>query len=70
MRQQMAHLTLDIVGSTLLGMDLRQDADDVRPRWNRRSRWSARTVSGTTVTPQYRVTMRPCPDLSMQVTAR
>ena len=30
MRQQMARLTLDIVGSTLLGMDLRQDADDVR----------------------------------------
>jgi cytochrome P450 len=30
MRQQLARLTLDIVGSTLLGMDLRQDADDVR----------------------------------------
>jgi cytochrome P450 len=30
MRQQMARLTLDIVGSTLLGMDLREDADDVR----------------------------------------
>jgi cytochrome P450 len=30
MRQQMARLTLDIAGSTLLGMDLRQDADDVR----------------------------------------
>ena len=30
MRQQMARLTLDIVGSTLLGIDLQQDADDVR----------------------------------------
>jgi cytochrome P450 len=30
MRQQMARLTLDIVGSTLLGIDLREDADDVR----------------------------------------
>jgi cytochrome P450 len=34
------------------------------------SRWTARTVSGTTVTPQYRVTMRPSPGLPMQVTAR
>lgn len=34
------------------------------------SRWTARTVSGTTVTPQYRVTMRPFPGLPMQVTAR
>ena len=30
MRQQMASLTLDIVGSTLLGIDLGDDADDVR----------------------------------------
>jgi cytochrome P450 len=30
MRQQMARLTLDIIGSTLLGLDLQQDADDVR----------------------------------------
>ena len=30
MRQQMARLTLDIVGSTLLGIDLRDDAEDVR----------------------------------------
>jgi cytochrome P450 len=34
------------------------------------SRWTARTMSGTTVTPQYRVTMRPSPGLPMQVTAR
>jgi cytochrome P450 len=34
------------------------------------SRWTARTVPGTTVTPQYRVTMRPSPGLPMQVTAR
>jgi cytochrome P450 len=34
------------------------------------SRWTARTVSGTMVTPQYRVTMRPSPGLPMQVTAR
>jgi cytochrome P450 len=34
------------------------------------SRWTARTMSGATVTPQYRVTMRPSPGLPMQVTAR